>query len=89
MMMASPSKTISSISKEDHDVIQNLKANAAFCKALTQKAVAEQRAAELEVQAAVLRTYMKYGMSPTDQIDGEGNIVRVDVNAVPSQEDAK
>ena len=70
------------VAKEDWDILQNLKANAAFCKTLTQKAVAEQKASELEVQNAILRLYMKYGLGPHDQIDQDGSITRVEITPV-------
>lgn len=82
-------KPVGKVSKEDQDTLQQLKSNVAFCRALTQKAQAEQRAAELEVQAATLRLFMKYGMSPNDQVDADGNILRVEVTPVLSNEEAK
>lgn len=82
-------RLLGKVSKEDQDTLTQLKSNVAFCRALTQKAQAEQRAAELEVQAATLRLFMKYGMSPTDQVDAEGNILRVEVAPVLSDEGTK
>lgn len=80
--MSKPTK----VSKEDFNALQALKANVAYCKSLAKTAAAELRAAEAETQNAILRAFIKYEMAlGLDEIDPEGNIVRVEVKAAPAE----
>lgn len=65
----------SNILPEDLNTIQQAKVSAAFMRALADKAIAEQRQAELQVKNIVLMAYLKYGLSNNDKIDEEGNII--------------
>lgn len=63
---------------EDLYIIQTAKNNAAYMRALAEKATAEEKHAELQVSNIILRAYLKYGLSGNDKIDKDGNIIWAD-----------
>lgn len=67
-----------SILLEDLYIIQTAKNNAVYMRALAEKAVAEEKQAELQASNILLRAYLKYGLSGNDKIDKDGNIIRGD-----------
>lgn len=66
---------------EDLNTIQQAKFNVAYMQALTDRAVAEQKQAELQVKNILLMAYLKYGLSNNDKIDDEGNIIWAEDNS--------
>jgi hypothetical protein len=66
---------------EDLNTIQQAKLNVAYMQALTGRAVAEQKQAELQVKNILLMAYLKYGLSNNDKIDDEGNIIWAEDNS--------
>ncbi len=73
------------VSQEDHYIIQSAKANVAYMALMVEKTMAEKRASEAEYRNIILRAFMKYGLTGNDTIDNNGNIIRVEVVAVPEE----
>ncbi len=67
-----------SILPEDLTAIQQAKFSIAYMRALADKAIAEQKQAELQARNTLLMAYLKYGLSNNDKIDEEGNIIWAD-----------
>lgn len=70
--MEQPSK----LEETDRMALELSKMNRRLAQAGAEKALAQNETAELHYKYTVLQVYMKYGLSSTDSIDENGNILR-------------
>ncbi len=67
---------VSKLKEQDKHMLDLAKTNKRIASLNAEKALAQSETAELQYKYIVLQIYMKYGLSPKDGIDEEGNIVR-------------
>lgn len=64
------------LSDQDKQVLQMGQLTVTIAKKEAERALAENKAAELEYKYLILQLYMKYGMTALDALDDKGNIHR-------------
>ena len=67
------------LSQQDFAILKDLRTKAAFILVKAEKAILENKVAELEYKSALLNAYLKYNIDINDSIDeSTGKIVRAD-----------
>ena len=66
------------LQEQDRVSLEFAKMNKKMATLMLEKAAAQNEAAEVSYKYLVLQIYMKYGLSPKDGIDENGNIIRGD-----------
>lgn len=69
------------ISDQDYQLIQDAKKQLAYSKLSTEHA-------ELQLKNLLLQTYLKNGLSLSDSIDNDGNIIRAKQNTKEANEES-
>lgn len=60
----------------DRMALELSKMNKRLAQAAAEKALAQNETADLHYKYTVLQIYMKYGLTPSDSIDENGNIIK-------------
>jgi hypothetical protein len=69
-------KAVEKLSDIDRMAIELAKTNRKLALCQAEKALAQHETAEVSYKYVVLQVYMKYGLSESDAIDENGNILR-------------
>lgn len=64
------------LKEQDKHALDLAKTNKKIATLNAEKAVTQNELAELQYKYIVLQIYMKYGLSPKDGIDEDGNIIK-------------